>query len=157
MKKIAFFALPMLLASCNSRYATVPLNKIPAERKHVAQNFAETLLSKCEKQDYSEFRNFNISKSFQRELVEDSLEAMCKRIVRRNGKITLEKLVSAHTPTSPRDFIDVYNFKLKAEKSATPVYLHLGMYRDQNFIEKPLYFSRDENYYETIRKKYYKK
>ncbi len=37
------------------------------------------------------------------------------------------------------------------------MYLHLGMYRDQNYIEMPFYISADESYYETIRKKYYKK
>lgn len=71
--------------------------------------------------------------------------------------MTVEKLVSAHTAKSPKDFLDVLNFKIKTEKSVKPMYLHLGMYRDQNYVEMPFYIFPDESYYETIRKKHYKK
>ena len=158
MNKIYFlFAIPFLLASCNSRYSVVPLSKMSAERKQVATTFVETYLKKCENKDYSDFQGFNISKKFQAKLSGDSLKKSCDYINYKNGKVTLEKLVSAHTPNSPKDFLDVLNFKVKTEKSSEPVYLHLGMYRDQNYIDMPFYFSADESYYETIRKKYYKK
>lgn len=158
MKKIYFlFTIPILLGNCSSRYTTVSLNKIDKERKEIVQNFAETYLKKCENKDYSEFVGFNISTKLQAKLVSDSLKRSCSYINYKNGKVKIEKLVSAHSPNYPKNFVDVFNFKLKTEKSAEPVYLHVGMYRDQNFIEMPFYFSADENYYETIRKKYYKK
>ncbi len=151
------FAIPFLLASCNSRYSVVPVSKMTAERKQIATNFVETYLKKCENKDYSEFQGFNISKKFEARLSSDSLKKSCNYINYKNGKVTLEKLVSAHTANSPKDFLDVFNFKVKTEKSAEPMYLHLGMYRDQNYIEMPFYLSEDESYHETIRKKYYKK
>lgn len=158
MKNIYLLALlPLFLASCNSRNSAIPLSKIDTERKQIAQNFAETFLKKCAEEDYSAFQNFKISRGFERQLISDSLQKYCQAIVRRNGKVTFEGLVSVDTRNSTKDFLDVFNFKLKTEKSAAPVYLHLGMYRDQNYVEKPLNFSADEHYYETIRKKYYKK
>lgn len=143
--------------NCNSRNSAVSLSKMSQERKQIAQNFAETFLKKCSDKDYSEITGFNISKRFQLRLSSDSLKKTCERIDRMNGKVTIEELVSAHSPNSPKDFIDVFNFKIKQEKSPTQYYLHLGMYRDQNYLEVPFYFSKDENYYETIRKKYDKK
>lgn len=158
MKKVYLHLLiPVLLGSCSSRYTTVSLNKIDKERKDIAQKFVETYFAKCENKDYSEFEGFNISKKFQAKLASDSLKKSCNYINYKNGKVKLEKLVSVHSGTFPKDFLDIFNFKLKTEKSAEPVYLHLGMYRDQNYIEIPFYFSADENYFETIRKKYYKK
>ncbi|QOW09069.1 hypothetical protein Q73A0000_01250 [Kaistella flava (ex Peng et al. 2021)] len=158
MKKIYFLLMiPFLMGSCNSRYSVVPLNKFNKERKQIAQDFVETYLKKCENKDYSEFEGFNIAKKFQAKLSPDSLKRSCNYIYYKNGKVTVEKLVSAHTTKSPKDFMDVLNFKIKTEKSAAPMYLHLGMYRDQNYIEMPFYISADESYYETIRKKYYKK
>ncbi len=157
MKNIYLFILIVFfLASCNSRYIVVPSNKVTSERKLIAQNFIETYLKKCDNKDYSALGGFNISKKFEAKLVSDSLEKNCERIVRTNGKITIEKFVSAHTFNSPKDFLDVFNFKIKTEKGSGRLFLHLGMYRDQNFIEVPFYISEDESYYETIRKKYYK-
>ena len=153
--------IPFLLGSCNtrynSRYEAVPLSKMSAERKAVALSFVETYLKKCDNKEYSEFEGFNISKKFQAKLAADSLKKSCNYLNYKNGKIKVEKLVSGHTTKSPKDFLDVLNFKITTEKSATPMYLHLGMYRDQNFIEMPFYVSADESYYETIRKKYFKK
>lgn len=149
--------IPILFSSCSSRYTTVPLNKINQERKAVAENFVKTFFTKCENKDYSEFEGFNISKKFQAKLVSDSIKKSCNYLQYKNGKIEFEKLVSVHSGTFPKDFLDIFNFKLKTEKSAEPVYLHLGMYRDQNYVEIPFYFSGDENYFETIRKKLYKK
>jgi phosphoribosylformylglycinamidine (FGAM) synthase PurS component len=156
-KNYLLLMITLLLASCNSRNSVVSLNSINEERKQIAQKFAETFLKKCSDKEYSEITGFNISKRFQLRLSSDSLKKTCERIDRMYGKVTVEKLVSAHSPNSPKDFIDVFNFKIKQEKSQTPYYLHLGIYRDQNYIEVPFYFSKDENYYETIRKKYYKK
>lgn len=158
MKKIYFiWMMCFLLGSCNSRYSAVPSGKITSERKKIAQDFIETYLKKCENRAYSELEGFNISNRFQKKLSPDSIKKTCAALYHRNGKITVEKFVSAHTINSPRDFMDVFNFKIKTEKSTKPVYFHLGMYRDQNYIEFPFYISADENYYETIRKKYYKK
>ena len=158
MKNIYFLLIiPILLGSCNSRYIAVSLSKFNIERKQIGQNFVKTYLEKCENKDYSEFEGFNISKKFQTKLSPDSLKKSCNYLSYKNGKITVGKLVSAHTANSPKDFLDVLNFEIKTEKSAKPMYLHLGMYRDQNYIEMPFYISADESYYETIRKKYYKK
>ena len=158
MKKIYFLLIiPFVLGSCSSRYTTVSLSKIDKERKEIAQNFVETFLEKCQNKDYSEFEGFNIAKKFQAKLAPDSLKKTCNYINYKNGKVEIAKLVSVHSGTFPKNFLDIFNFKLKTEKSKEPVYLHLGMYRDQNYIEMPFYFSADENYYETIRKKYYKK
>lgn len=158
MKKIYFLLLiPFLFGSCNSRYSAVSLSKMSKERKAIAQDFVEAYLKKCENKDYSEFEGFNISKKFQAKLSPDSLKKSCNYINYKNGRVKVEKLVSAHTPNYPKNFVDVLNFKVTTEKSSEPMYLHLGMYRDQNYIDMPFYFSADENYYETIRKKYYKK
>lgn len=145
------------MGSCNSRYSAVPLNKFSKERKQIAEDFVETYFKKCENKEYSEFDGFNIAKKLEAKLSPDSLKKSCNYFYYKNGKVTVEKLVSAHTANSPKDFLDVFNFKIKTEKSAQPIYLHLGMYRDQNYIEMPFYISVDESYYETIRKKYYKK
>lgn len=162
MKNIYFLLLiPFLLGSCDarykSRYTSVPLSKMSAERKAVALDFVETYIKKCDSEEYSEFKGFNISKKFQSKLAADSLKRSCNYLNYKNGKIKVEKLVSAHTTKSPKDFLDVLNFRITTEKSATPLYLHLGMYRDQNFIEMPFYVSVDESHYESVRKKYIKK
>lgn len=158
MNKIYFLLIiPFFLASCNSRYNAVSLTKVSNERKQIAQDFVTSYFKKCEDKDYSAFEGFNIAKKFEAKLSPDSLKKSCNYFYSKNGKITIEKLVSVHTPKYPKDFMDVLNFKLKTEKSAEPLYLHLGMYRDQNYLEMPFYTSADENYYETIRKKYYKK
>ncbi|MBF8456683.1 hypothetical protein IV494_05755 [Kaistella sp. G5-32] len=149
--------LSLFLVNCNSRNSAVSLSSIGLERKQIAQNFAETFLKKCSNKDYSEIAGFNISKRFQLKLSSDSIKKTCERIDRINGKGTVEKLVSVHTPNSPKNFLDVFNFKIKQEKIQRQYYLHLGMYRDQNYVELPFYISTDENYYETVRKKYYKK
>ena len=162
MKNIYFLLLiPFLLGSCDtrykSRYTSVPLSKMTAERKAVALDFVEKYLSKCDNKDYSELKGFNVSKKFQSKLLPDSLKRNCDYLYYKNGKIKVEKLVSGHTTKSPKDFLDVLNFTIKTEKSTEPMYLHLGMYRDQNYVEMPFSISADESYYETIRKKYYKK
>ncbi len=158
MKNIYLVLLISISAiSCNSRYLTIPVSKISDERKQIAQNFVETYFQKCEKQDYSEFKNFNISKRFLAKTAPDTIKKNCNYLYRKYGKITVHRLVSANTAKSPKDFLDVFNFKITVEKTAEPVYLHLGMYRDQNYLEMPFSISADESYYETIRKRYYKK
>lgn len=158
MKKIyILFLLSILLGSCNSYYKSVSLNKVSPERKNIALNFVTTYLRKCDNKDYSELKGFNISKRFEAKLNADSLEKSCENIAFRNGKITVDRLVSVHTITYIKDYADVFNIKVKLEKSNTPFYLHLGMYRDQNYIDFPFYFSAEENYYNTIKKNYPKK
>lgn len=48
--------LTFLLVSCKSFYIPVPLNKIDAERKELAQKFAQNFLTKCDQKDYSDNR-----------------------------------------------------------------------------------------------------
>lgn len=109
--------LSLFLVNCNSRNSAVSLSSIGSERKQIAQNFAETFLKKCSNKDYSEIAGFNISKRFQLKLSSDSIKKTCERIDRINGKVTVEKLVSVHTPNSPKNFLDVFNFKIKQENS----------------------------------------
>ncbi len=148
------FTIFSLLSCSNRRYATVSLNKINAERKETAQRFVKTFLEKCQQEDYSSFQDFSISKSFERKIIGDSLAVICGEIAKRNGKVKVLSLSSVHSPLRPKDYIDVFNFKLETEKATAPVYLHLGLLRDKNFIDLPFYFSKDENYYETLRKRY---
>ena len=136
--------IPFLLGSCNSLYSAVPLCKFNKEKKQIAQDFVETYFKKCENKEFSEFEGFNRSKKFQAKLSLDSLKKSCNDLYYKKGKITVEKLVSAHTANSPKDFLDVLNFKIKTEKSAQVMHLHLGIYRDQNYIEMPLYIPTDE-------------
>lgn len=160
MKKIVFFCgIAFLSASCSSRYSKVSLNKMDKERKEIAQNFAETYLKKCAQKEYSDFKDFNISAKFKSRILSDSLKKSCDRITRNYGTVKIEKLVSAHSTNYPKNFIDVFNFKIINDKNPKIQYLHLGMYRDQNFIEVPFYFTKEENYFDYSNKKYleYKK
>jgi hypothetical protein len=158
MKKLLYLLIVFsFFTSCNSRYSLVSSNKITEERKLIARNFLESYYKKCEENDYSEFKNIKVSKRFERYLISDSIKSNCGRLERKEGKVTLGKFVSAHTANSPKDFMDVYNFTITSEKNPAGKYIHLGMYRDQNYLEIPFYISADENYYESMRKKYYKK
>lgn len=153
MKKIYLLVTAAFLCSCtSSRYVTVPLGK-GAERQKIAADFVETYLNKCSNKDYSAFEGFNISAKFNSRLQPDSLKRSCERIAYSYGKVKVEKLVSVHSRKSPRDFIDVFNFKITTEKKPEVRYLHLGMYRDQNYLEVPFYFNKDENYLDYRKKK----
>lgn len=157
-KNCLILIIPILLAGCNSRYSTVPRNKITEERKEVARQFLETLFRKCDEKNYTKLEGFNISKRLENSLLpEDSLKRSCERWDKFNGKITIDQFVSAHSANSPKDFLDVYNFKIISDRYPGFRYIHLGIYRDQNYLELPIYFSADENYFETMKKKYYKK
>ena len=140
------------LVSCSTWYSELSLNKIDKGRKEIAQRFAETYLKKCADKEYSEFTGFNISKSFAAKLVPDSLKELCNGIQRKEGNLKIEKLVSVHSPKSPKDFIDVFNFQLKINDAYVPYYLHLGLYRDQNYITVPFVFTQDENYFTSLKK-----
>lgn len=153
MKKIFILIFTSLsLVSCSTWYNELSLNKIDKDRKEIAQRFAETYLKKCADKEYSEFTGFNISKSFAAKLVSDSLKELCNGIQRKEGNLKIEKLVSVHSPKSPKDFIDVFNFQLKINDAYVPYYLHLGMYRDQNYITIPFVFTQDENYFTSLKK-----
>lgn len=157
-KKYFLLIIPVLLGSCNSRYSSVPRNKITDERKQIAHQFLETLFRKCDEKDYSKPVGFNLSKRLENKfLSQDSLRSSCEKWAEFNGKITIDQFVSAHSVNAPKDFLDVYNFKIKTEKHPGIRYIHLGIYRDKNYLEVPVYTSSDENYFETMRKKYYKK
>lgn len=153
MKKIYILFLTSLsLVSCSTWYTQISLKKIDKERKQIAQRFVETYLQKCADKDYSEFTGFNISKSFSAKLVSDSLKDLCNGIQRKEGNLKIEKLVSVHSPKSPKDFIDVFNFQLKINDAFIPYFLHLGVYRDQNYITIPFSFTQDENYFTSLKK-----
>ena len=49
-----------------------------------------------------------------------------------------------------------FNFKIPTDKNPKIQFLHLGMYRDQNYLELPFYFNNEENYL-NYRKKKFKK
>lgn len=109
MKKIFILFLSSIsLVSCSTWYNQISLNKIDKARKQIAHRFVEAYLQKCADKDYSEFTGFNISKSFSAKLVSDSLAELCNGIQRKEGNLKIEKLVSVHSPQSPKDFIDVF-------------------------------------------------
>lgn len=146
------------LSSCNTFYENVSLKRISDERKSVARNFAETFFSKCHQKDYTPITGFNISKRFEPKLVADSLMRSCQWIEKKLGTdVQVDQLTSVRSPRRPADFVDVFTFALKREKDPKPIYLHLGMYRDQNFVELPFYFSSQENYFVIMHNKYRKK
>ena len=153
MKKLYLFFLIVSLSSCSSRFVTVPLHKIDADRKKVATDFVSKYLQKCVDKDYSNFENFNISARFKSKIVPDSLKKSCEIIERKYGKVKVEKLFSVHSRQRPKDFVDVFNFKISTEKNPKIQFLHLGMYRDQNYLELPFYFNNEENYLNYRKKK----
>lgn len=158
MKIVEILVVVFSLTSCSTYYDTIPLSRVSEERKNVAQNFAQTIFTKCQNKDYSEIEGFNISKRFQKYIVTDSLKRNCDWIEKKFGaNIGIDHLASVRTAKRPSDFLDVFSFELKSDKATKPVYLHLGLYRDKNFVELPYYFSSNENYFLAMRKKYYKK
>lgn len=153
MKKISLILALFFLYSCNTRYSTIPLGKVSDERKQIVTKFAETFLNKCREKDYSEFEDFNISMKLKSKIQPDSLKKSCERITANYGTVKIEKLVSVHSTNYPKDFIDVFNFKISTEKKPQIQYLHVGMYRDKNYLEVPFYFNKEENYLGYRKKK----
>lgn len=149
----------MLLSSCSSYYKSVSIDKMDAERKEVPRKFAEVYLEKCADKDYTPFQGFNLSKKIERVITLDSLRKSCSWIEKKYGKVQVKELVSVHTYSRPADFMDVFNFKVATEKSKVPIFLHVGVYRDKNFIDIPFYFDGNENYLAARQKQYrmYKK
>ncbi len=153
MKKIYLILIPVFLYNCSTRYSTIPLEKVSDERKQIATKFVETFLKKCSDKDYSNFEDFNIAMRFKSQIQPDSLKKSCERIARNYGIVRIEKLASVHSTNYPKDFIDVFNFKISTEKKPQIQYLHLGMYRDKNYLEVPFYFNKEENYLAYRKKK----
>lgn len=156
---ILFLISTLFLSSCSSYYKSVSMDKMDAGRKEVPRKFAEAYLEKCAKKDYTPFEGFNISKKFERVITADSLRKSCAWIEKKYGTVRVKELVSVHTYSRPADFMDIFNFKLETEKSKEPRFLHIGVYRDKNFIDVPFYFDGNENYLAARQKKYrqYKK
>ena len=157
MKKFSILLVSIIfLNSCSTYYSSVSLEKISSQKKLTAEKFAQTLFKKCREKDYSEFKGFNISKQFEMFLVKDSLKKQCEKIEKKYGNITVLKLTSAHTAKHPQDIMDVLNFNITTEKISKPLFLHIGMHRDQDFVDRPFVINDFENYFGYKLKQYRK-
>lgn len=147
MKNLKLAAILLILMSCTSEISVIPLSKVNAEKKETARRFTETVFQKCNTKEYSPITGFNISKGFEVHTLGDSLQVMCENIARRHGKVQLGQLVSVQTSNLAKNFMDVYNFQVISEKDAAAKFIHVGMYREGNYIERPFYFNNRAEYY----------
>ena len=84
----------ILIYSQNS-YKEIKTEKLKSEKSQIAKNFIETFLDKCEKKDYSEFQNFNLSEGH-KNFMNQKLEEICVSNLSKFGKIRIENLNSAY-------------------------------------------------------------
>ena len=84
----------ILIYSQNS-YKEIKTEKLNSGKTQIAKNFIETFLDKCENKNYSEFKNFNLSKDH-KNFMNEKLEEICVSNSAKFGKIRVENLNSAY-------------------------------------------------------------
>lgn len=116
-------------------YTKIKSSKVNKERLEIGHHFISEYLSKCESKDYSNFKNFILSKNLDNKLFENRGKS-CENILNRNGKITVKALNSAyiHNYSKNIDPVEMFVFDIDTEKKSDLKYITVWVYHDQNVI-----------------------
>ncbi|MET3535156.1 hypothetical protein [Chryseobacterium limigenitum] len=145
MKKIVLLALINLstLGFAQKIYTKISDSKINQERLQVAQNFINQYLDKCKNKDYTEFKDFIISKKIEKE-VNEGREKAC--LGTENVKILGLNSVYIQNYSKDYDPVELFVYDISDEKYPTHKYISTWVYHDKNVIgglwiseEKPIY------------------
>lgn len=125
----------MLLWNCSSQfYKSTPKEFSTQERIEKAKGFAVQFLGKCNNKDYSEIQGFDIDVNIKKDLTPENLKKACEKKLEKTGKIIIGNFNNAITPNHPADYMDLFVFDAKYEKSDSTKYIVVGVYRDKDFI-----------------------
>jgi hypothetical protein len=144
MKKILLTSLTILstFSFAQKFYTKIDNSKVNQERLQIAEKFINQYLDKCKNKDYTEFKNFIISKRIEKE-VNEGMEKACSN----TGKVKISKFNSAYifNNTKNNDPVELFIFDIDNEKDRTLKYLSTWVYHDKNVIgglwiskEKPI-------------------
>ncbi len=145
MKKLFLPVLVCLSFSgfAQKLYTKVNDSKVNSERLETAKRFISRYIEKCKNKDYSEFKDFNISKRIEKDLNTDR-EKGCLSA----EKITVLEFNSAYIlkDTKYDDPVELFIFDINHSGSSSLKYISTWVYQDKNVIdgiwiskEKPLY------------------
>ena len=133
-----FIVLVAQLMSCNSKYSYLNLSGSEKSKERVAyvKSFTTEFFSKCEKEDFSEIKNYPMSINMKNRLEPENFRKLCSYYTNKYGKVTVGELSSASTDYSARDFLDNFFFHAKGSKNDSLQYVRVKVYRDDNMIER---------------------
>ena len=87
MRKIILISLFFTtLLNAQNVYKKIPENKIDSNRLNISKNFISEYLQKCVNKDYSEFKDFNLSKRMEL-FIKNENEKSCDEKSKMYGKI----------------------------------------------------------------------
>lgn len=127
-------------------YSKISSSKVNQERLKLSENFISEFLSRCVKNDFTNFNQFKISKRVER-FLETEVQKTCETFTETYGNIKVLGFNSAYLNKSTKDYdpIDLYIFDAAADKNPETKYINVWVYHDQNIIngiwiskEKPL-------------------
>ncbi len=145
MKKIflvGFISLSVLGFS-QKLYTKISDSKVNSERLQIAKNFIDQYIGKCKDKDYSELKDFIISKRIEKDLNNDR-EKNCPNA----ENVTVLGLNSVYLMDYAKDDdpVELFIFDINHEKESALKYISTWVYHDKNVIggiwiskEKPLY------------------
>lgn len=124
-------------------YTKINDSKVNKERLEVAKNFIGQYIGKCKDKDYSELKDFIISKRIEKDLYKDR-EKNCPNA--ENVKVLGFNSVYLMDYAKDDDPVELFIFDINHEKEPALKYISTWVYRDKNVIggiwiskEKPLY------------------
>lgn len=146
LKKGIFLVLLMFLCNCSTKYYICNYDRIPKEfatkeRIDKAKSYAEYFFNKCDTKDYSEIQDFELDINTKRYLSPEGIEARCKKINEKYGKITVGELYKMKAASFPKNFRDYFVFKAKMEKTDSLKYVVVQSYRDKNLVVERLFIT----------------
>ena len=134
------------LLNAQNVYKKIPENKIDSNRLNISKNFISEYLQKCVNKDYSEFKDFNLSKRMEL-FIKNEYEKSCDEKTKIYGKIDVLKFNSSyiHKYTINSDPLELFIYEIKTKKLPKIKYLSVWIFQDKNYIngiwiskEKPL-------------------
>ncbi|QIG90753.1 hypothetical protein G6R40_14350 [Chryseobacterium sp. POL2] len=139
MKNLYIFLLLLFYVSINAQvFKKISNSKIDAERLELAKEFSALFFAKCEKQDYTEFKDYKMSVTLAKKLTEDNIKKTCESTSRSSGKITISDLKTVYDFKYTRiyDPIDYFVFNILTENpNSNYKYAIVSIYHDQNIID----------------------
>ena len=147
MSKIILISLFFTtLLNAQNVYKKIPENKIDSNRLNISKNFISEYLQKCVNKDYSEFKDFKLSKR-----MELFIKNEYKKLVMKKLKFNSSYI---HKYTINSDPLELFIYEIKTKKLPKIKYLSVWKFQDKNYIngiwisqEKPL---KRKNNYEKI-------
>ena len=136
MRKIILILLFFTtLLNAQNVYKKISEHKIDSSRLNVSKNFINEYLQKCINKDYSEFKDFNLSKRMEL-FIKNEYEKSCDEKIKIYGKIDVLKFNSAyiHKYTINNDPLELFIYEIKTEKLPKIKYLSVWIFQDKNYI-----------------------